>query len=85
LGHAERTELVGWNVAHLGLPPRIPRREVRPLDPEQARIFLSAIKGDRLEALYLVALACGLRQGQILGLTWGDLDLAAGTIRVAGG
>ncbi|MHB8399791.1 MAG: site-specific integrase, partial [Candidatus Limnocylindrales bacterium] len=82
LGHAERTELVGRNVARLVRPPRIPRREVRPLDPDQARVFLGAIRGDRLEALYLIALACGLRQGEILGLTWGDLDLAAGTIRV---
>jgi len=82
LGHAERTELVGRNVARLVRPPRIPRREVRPLDPDEARVFLGAIRGDRLEALYLIALACGLRQGEILGLTWGDLDLEAGTIRV---
>jgi integrase len=44
LGHAERSELVGRNVARLALPPRIPRREVRPLDPEEARMFLAAIK-----------------------------------------
>jgi integrase len=39
-------------------------------------------KGERWEALYLVALGCGLRQGEILGLAWGDLDLEAGTLRV---
>lgn len=82
LGHAERSELVGRNVARLARPPRIPRREVRPLDPDEARVFLAAIRGDRWEALYLVALGCGLRQGEILGLAWGDLDLEAGTLRV---
>jgi len=66
LGHAERTELVGRNVAKLALPPRIPRREVRPLSPEEARTFLAAIVGERHEALYLVALGVGLRQGEIL-------------------
>lgn len=82
LGHAERTELVGRNVARLALPPRVPRREVHPLSPEQARVFLGAIAGDRFEALYLLALGCGLRQGEILGLAWSDLDLDAGTVRV---
>jgi integrase len=82
LGHAERTELVGRNVARLALPPRVPRREVHPLSPEQARTFLAAIAGDRFEALYLLALGCGLRQGEILGLAWSDLDLDEGTVRV---
>jgi integrase len=82
LGHAERTELVGRNVARLALPPRVPRREVHPLSPEQARVFLAVIAGDRFEALYLLALGCGLRQGEILGLAWSDLDLEAGTVRV---
>jgi integrase len=82
LGHAERSELVGRNVARLALPPRIPRREVHPLSPDQARTFLAAIGGDRFEALYLLALGCGLRQGEILGLRWSDLDLDGGTVRV---
>jgi integrase len=82
LGRAERWGLVTRNVAKLAEPPRVPRRQVTPLSPEQARIFLAAIQGDRLEALYLVALGVGLRQGEILGLAWSDLDLAAGTLTV---
>jgi integrase len=38
--------------------------------------------GDRFEALYLVAIAAGLRQGEILGLSWQDVDLDAGNITV---
>lgn len=37
--------------------------------------MLSAVEGDRLEALYRVALALGLRQGEALGLTWDNVDL----------
>jgi integrase len=85
LGHAERTELVSRNVARLAVPPRIPRREVRPLTPEQARTFLTAIESERQRALFLIALGVGLRQGEILGLCWPDVDLVAGTIHVRHG
>jgi integrase len=56
---------------------------VRTLSSEQARSFLDAVQGDRLEALYTVAIALGLRQGEILGLRWIDVDFDAGTITVA--
>lgn len=82
LGQAERTDLVGRNVARLARPPRIPRRRVSPLSVEEVRTFLATITGDRLEALYLVALGVGLRQGEILGLRWSDLDLECGTLTV---
>ena len=82
LGFAERMDLVGRNVARLARPPRVPRRQVSPLTIEQARTFRAAIAGDRLEALYLVAVGCGLRQGEILGLRWGDVDLGGRTLSV---
>jgi integrase len=82
LGDAERWGLVGRNVAKLAEPPRVPRRELRPLTPDQARTFLDAIRDDRLEALYLVAIGTGLRQGEILGLSWADVDLEASTLTV---
>jgi integrase len=45
------------------------------MTPDEARTFLQAVRGDRLEALYAVALAVGLRQGEALGLRWQDVDL----------
>lgn len=82
LGQAERWGMVTRNVARLAEPPRISRREVRPFSPEEARRFIEVIRGDRLEALYLVALAVGLRQGEILGLAWSDVDFEASTLTV---
>jgi integrase len=61
---------------------QVRRPEVKPFTPDEARLFLEVIRGDRLEALYSVALAVGLRQGEALGLRWGDIDLNSGTLRV---
>lgn len=80
LCQALKWDLVARNVATLVDPPRSVRYEVSPLTPTQA--FLAAVKGDRLEALYSVALALGLRQGEALGLRWSDVDLDAGTLKV---
>lgn len=82
LGQALRDGLVARNVAALVEPPRVRRPEVRPLSPDQARTLLNAVAGDRLEALYTVALALGLRQGEALGLRWQDVDLDTGALRV---
>jgi integrase len=74
--------MVPRNVAKLVDKPRVERKPVNPLTPEEARRFLGAIRGHRLEALFTVALALGLRQGEALGLGWKDVDFAAGTLRV---
>ena len=60
------------------------RRKPVPFNPEQARAFLDSVKGDRLEALFTVAVSLGLRQGEILGLKWDDVDLVAAKLNVTG-
>jgi integrase len=62
--------------------PRITREEINPLDPEEARQLLGAARGDRLEALYVLALNTGMRQGELLALKWDDVDLERGVLRV---
>ncbi len=65
--------------AHIRLPkPR--KKEINPLNPEQAKAFLAAVQGDRYEALYVLAIHYGLRQGELLGLKWSDVDLEEGTL-----
>ena len=49
---------------------------------EEAQKFLRAIAGDRLEALYLLAVTTGLRRGELLGLKWTDVDLERGVLAV---
>jgi integrase len=82
LNQALRWGLVARNVATLVDSPNYTRLEVKPLRAEEVKKFLEAMKGDRLEALYLVTLALGLREGEVLGLRWQDVDLAAGLLRV---
>lgn len=65
-------------------PPRKMHHEMRPLTPAQSRQLLDAARGDRLEALYVLALTTGMRQGELLGLHWRDIDLEQGKLQVRG-
>jgi integrase len=82
LNKAMRWGLVIRNVAELVDVPRIPRAERLILDVEQARRFLEVTHGHDLEALYTVALAVGLRQGEALGLKWEDISFSRRTLTV---
>lgn len=82
LNQAVKWDLVVRNVATLTESPRSRRPEVQPLSTEQVRVFLEVIRGDRLEALYVVAVALGLRQGEALALQWDAIDLNAGVLNV---
>lgn len=81
LKQALRWGLVPRNVAQAVDIPKLVNGEVDALSPEEARAFLEAARGDRFEALYVVAVTCGLRRGELLGLRWTDLDLGEGRVR----
>ncbi len=68
LKQALRLGLVARNVANLATPPRDQHKEMKTLDVGQARQLLDAVRGDRFEALYVLALTAGLRQGELLAL-----------------
>ncbi len=83
LGQALKWGLVGRNVATLVDSPRVEHPEIQPLTPTQARTLLEAAKGDRFEALYILAIALGMRQGELLGLRWAYCDLDSNVLRVS--
>ncbi len=85
LAQAVRDGLIGRNVAALSDAVRVPEHETRVFTPEQARSFLAVIQGDRLEALYGVVLALGLRQSEALGLRWQDVELDGRELHVVNG
>jgi integrase len=74
--------LIPRNATEAVKPPQVRREEMRPLTAKQVRILFDAAKGDRLAALYVLAVTTGLRQGELLGLKWDDVDLEAGTLQV---
>ncbi|GAC1340176.1 MAG: site-specific integrase [Candidatus Dormibacteria bacterium] len=75
LGQAVRWDAAVRNVADLVDPPRVIRTEMSVLSPEEARRFLAAAAGDRLEALYVLAVTTGMRRGELLALRWKDVHL----------
>lgn len=82
LSQALRWRKIGQNPCLAVDPPSIPDTEINPLNGEQVAKLLSAAEGDRLEALYIVAVTAGLRLGEIFGLQWGDIDLETGSLSV---
>lgn len=78
LGHVMR------NVSQFVKLPPVNKRErvTQALTLEQARTLLSAAQDDPLEALYVLALTTGMRQGELLALKWRDLDLTYGKLQI---
>ena len=74
LSDAQRLGLIHRNVAALARPPRIPGREVEYLDRDELRKLLDAALSDTLGPLVTLAATTGLRQGELLGLRWQDVD-----------
>lgn len=62
--------------------PRMRHHEMKTLSGAQAQQLLATARGDRLEALYVVALATGMRQGELLALRWHDVDLDGASLQV---
>lgn len=62
--------------------PKGVRNEKLIFSEEEALLFLSAAKGHPYEALYIVALTTGLRQGELFALEWSDVDLQRAALRV---
>src|SRR5262245_30342608 len=82
LEHAVREDLLTRNVARQVRVSPGHHDEIEPYSVDEARRFLTAIRGDRLYSLYAVALSLGLRRGEALGLQWSDVDLANGVVHV---
>ena len=79
---AVRWRLVPRNVAEAAVPPKVQKKEIRVLSPAQARVFLRSVEGHRLEAMFALALKTGMRQGEMTGLRWEDIDLEDGSLHV---
>ena len=70
------------NPCSLVQPPALEQREMPSLSLPQARRVLAAITGQPGAARWAVGLACGLRQGEVLGLRWRYADLEVAELRV---
>jgi integrase len=82
LGHALRLGLLVRNPLDAIDKPRVARKEIQVLTPEEVRRLLETTRGHRLETLLVLAVATGARQGELFGLQWRDVDLDAGVLTI---
>lgn len=82
LEQAVRWNLIPRNPAAAVKGPKVTKPDITPLTAEQVRTLLTAVQGDPLEALYVLAVTTGMRSGELLGLQWQDVDLEAGRVQV---
>lgn len=75
LERALRLDLVARNVCDLVDAPPVRRTRKVVMTTEQVAAFVEGVRGDRLEAFYILALTTGMRVGELLGLRWSDVDL----------
>ncbi|KAB2919928.1 MAG: site-specific integrase [Hyphomicrobiaceae bacterium] len=82
LQRAVETEILSRNVASVIGPPKVEEREIEILNPEQIAAMMRAIVGHPLQYISSLALASGMRRGELLALRWTDIDLDGGFLRV---
>lgn len=82
LAQGVRWGTVSRNVCDAVEPPRVQASRPEPWTPTEARAFLAAAAGDERSPLWLMALATGARQGELLGLRWQDVDLSRGSVTI---
>lgn len=82
LNKAFKWEMIVRNPATLVEAPKVAKKEIEVWNEEEIHRFLSFAKGSRYYAAFLLALTTGMRQGEILGLRWKDIDEENRTISV---
>lgn len=83
LNQAVRWQLIARNPCALVDPPRAPHIEMRALDEDEIAKVLEAANGGPFHLSVLLAVATGMRRGELLGLRWDDVDLETGELTVA--
>lgn len=82
LGRAVENNTLTRNAATMRRPPAVEASEIEILTPDQITTVLAALEGHTLYPIAALALATGMRRGELLGLQWGDVDLDSATLRV---
>lgn len=82
LSQAVKVRYIPINPCDACDPPIVPRKEIKPLTPEQVTLFLQEIRGTVNENMLIVDIFTGMRQSEIIGLTWDCIDFEKGIITI---
>jgi integrase len=83
LGHATGWDIIQQNIAARVVPPRVAQKEIAILTPAQVKVVLETARGRAIFPIATLALATGMRRGELLALRWQDVDLNKAKITVA--
>ncbi len=86
LNKAVALELIPRNPADVSAGkvelPRVEEFERNPMDDEQISLFIQEIQNHNFRLIYLVTLFSGMREGEVLGLSWDCIDWENGVIYI---
>lgn len=83
LEQAVKLGMIRSNPTDLFELSKVRRKEIRPMEQEEITSFLKAIEGSKYELVYRVMLFTGMRQGEVLGLTWDYVDFEHNALYVS--
>jgi integrase len=82
LGHAVQWGIVRDNVSEVVDPPRVPSAEIDILSADDLHALLAKLRGRSIYPIAALALATGMRRGELLALRWKDVDFERALLRV---
>lgn len=82
LEQAQKMGFIRNNPTEAVTLPRIEKKQIKPMEDEELTAFLNAIKGNPYELVFYVTVFTGLREGEVLGLTWDCVDFSNGTLLI---
>lgn len=82
LEQAQKMGFIRNNPTEAVILPRIEKKQIKPMEDDQLTAFLNAIKGHPYELVFFVTVFTGLREGEVLGLTWDCVNFQTGTLLI---
>ena len=82
LSQAVKLDYIRFNPCEACELPRIVKPEIKPIEGDHINQFMTAVKGHKYEGLFLVTLFTGMRQGEVIGLTWDCINFDKGSITI---